>query len=97
MTRSFLVAITAGAGLLLVSGTVNAAQLTIEGIDPTNPFDTVSTGVDGGEGKDAWDAELKGRCEIIVAHPAHFQDEHLQLCRTVLSQGTEGVTAAVAD
>jgi len=107
MRKSYLAAIASGALALALWGAPALAQdapaagtLTLESIDPADPFGEIEVDVAGGDVagmtqgmEEAQNAELKERCQLMIDNASPFTNEDLQFCITLLGRDNEGLTA----
>ncbi len=107
MRKSYLAAIASGALAIALWGAPTLAQdpvapgtLTIENIDPADPFGEIEVDVAGGDVagmsqnmEEAQNAELKERCQLMIDNATPFTNEDLQFCITLLGRDNEGLTA----
>ena len=110
MTRKYLATIASGALALALWGLPAQAQdnaaagatgtMTLEAIDPADPFGEIELDVAGGdvEGmtqgmEESQNAELKERCQLMIENATPFANEDLQFCITLLGRDNEGMTA----
>ena len=107
MRRSHLATIASGVLAIALWGTPSLAQdapaagtLTIEAIDPADPFGEIEVDVAGGDVagmtqgmEESQNAELKERCQLMIDNAAPFTNEDLQFCITLLGRDNEGLTA----
>ena len=75
-------------------------SLTIQDIDPADPFGDIDIDVAGGDAagaaanlEEAQNAELRDRCELMISAPMEFTEDDLQFCITLLGRDNEGLTA----
>lgn len=101
MKHAYHPILAAGAVLYVLAGSPSYAQLAIGDIDPADPFGAIDVDVAGGDVagmtaglEAAQNAELKERCELLIANPVAFAENDLQLCIVLLGRDNEGLTAA---
>jgi len=94
------IALVASAALLLASAAPSFAQMTVENVDPTDPFGEINVDIAGGDVagmtasmEEAQLSELNERCELMIGTPIPYTEEDLQFCITLLGRDNEGMTA----
>ena len=93
-----MVSTAVGAALLALLATPSMAEVTLDQIDPSDPFGAIDVDVAGGDVmadtlEEAQNAELKERCNLLIANPAPFTDQDLQFCIVYMGRDNEGLTA----